>query len=75
MYLYLYRTLSIYYDISVLCILSLLIFTFIKKNTLCISGILELKLILKVHLEKIIAASYQTTYQGLLNHVANEESF
>lgn len=31
-YLYLYRTLSIYYDISVLCILSLLIFTFIKKK-------------------------------------------
>lgn len=31
-YLYLYRTLSIYYDISVLCMLSLHIFTFIKKK-------------------------------------------
>lgn len=58
------------------CVYYLFLFLLLlRKNTLCISGILELKLILKVHLEKIIAESYQTTYQGLLNHVANEESF
>lgn len=58
------------------CVYYLFLFLLLlRKNTLCISGILELKLILKVHLEKIITASYQTTYQGLLNHVASEESF
>lgn len=43
------------------CVGYLFIFLLLlRKNKCCISRILKLKLILKVHLDQIIAVSYQT---------------